>query len=337
MKYWGPYNRTTSNAVNYATGIEVNHLNVASDTTMSNIRYIKNGLTVGADATLTLNTPLRVSGNINFADSTGRLTLAGDLTLASDAYITSDAYVRGAGYALSLTSSFVIPASKTLTIKSDTIIDGGGNEVVFGDSSSKISLDNSVSLTLRNMSMRLFNTNQLTISGNAARLTLQNVILYLDSDYTFNEGYLYIDGDVIMRGDSSFIYNSDSSTPRPMYIQRQALLYFDVGTTFKFNPGGTTPHSSSSRSYLRMWDATSMLYFNGSTFNVPTRGVQLTNGTLIFDNRVYISNKDASNNINTDIDLGITLGGNGTGDLNVYVLAGARVELSGYLKFNNAS
>jgi hypothetical protein len=327
--------------VNYATGIETNHLNVTSNTTIGNIRYIKNGIGVTSSNTLTLNTPLRVSGNLNFGTTPASLSLGGDLTLASDAYLTSGMKLAGNGYSLALTSSLVVPASKTVRITANTIIDGGGNDVVLA-SSGKFQIDANCTLTLRNMTLKgLSGTEspQIVFGDTSANLCLQNVTIYMDGNYSLGNsagdagGRVYIEDDVILRGNYTLEYTSYY----PLYIQSNAMLYVDSGTTFKFNPGGGTSHTSDYRSMLRMTDATSWLYFNNSTFEVPVNGVELSKGTLILDNKVSFLNKNDTA-ANTDSSKAITLGtGSAAGDMYIYLLAGARAEVTGYLDYNNTN
>jgi hypothetical protein len=337
--------------------MKAEHYNVATDQTFSNVHYFKQGFSIASNKTLTLNTPVRVSGNISM-DSGSILSLGGDLTFASDAYLATlssdNSKINGNGYALVMTSSLVIPSGKALHVSGNTIIDGQGNDLVLSDGDAQLKVDANATLTLSNMTIRLLSgtgTPQLTGDDDSSRIALQNVTMYMDGDFDFVKGYLYIHDDVIVRGKydaytepatatTYYNYKLSYESVKPLVIGQNSMLYFDLGTVFKFNPGGTGTHAQDvateyQRFLLRFNDFTSVLSFNGSLFDVPTNGVRLSHGTMIFDNKCWINNKDGDGVVNTTAANGIRLGdgSSATNDVNVFLLSGARVEVNGYFDF----
>ena len=313
--------RYNSNTLNYLVGIETTSMNIATDTSIDNIRFIKDGFSIAAGKTLTINTPLRVSGDMAFADAAAALTLNGDLTLASDAQFTTIAKINGNGKTMHLGGT--LRPSNDITISGGLIIDGNGNDVYF-DGTNQLVLDSSTSVTLQNMNLHLKGTDPIapTTTG---QITLRNVTIKLEADTSISAGYLHINENVAVSGESfKFSYLSEY----PLNIHNNSLFHFDIGTELVFNPGGSVPHTTGQRDLFRASDRTSLLSFNGSTFTAPTSGINFEKCTLVFDNKVTLNNKDALGDYNTDPDLAITINSE---NANVYLLAGARVEVNGYV------
>jgi ribosome modulation factor len=350
------YHRTDSNA--YAFGIKNNSneicyldslidvysdaYTVASDTTISNLTFFKSGITVNASKTLTLNTPITSSGAINLNVS-GSIALTNDLHLASGTTITHGGKIYGGGHAVFLHGDLSIPDGETVYLKSGTIIDGCNNSLdLLG--SSVLSVDDAISVTLRNMQINLVSGTQITMVSPSSQLTLQNVVINLDGDFGFTNGRLYIEDDVIVKGRMSaspcgyvFAYRSNY----PMYINPYATFYFDLGTAFRYIPGAasnrTTTHAAS-RSLINMSNRTSAIYLNGASLEAPVNGIALTKGSLILDNKVTFSNTDSDLYANSNRDYAITFGdGTAANDMDIYMLAGAKAEVVGYVDYNNAN
>jgi hypothetical protein len=363
--------RTTSNSMNYyAPIIRSNSYNttvynsaysLSADATLNNIVFFKSGIDVGVSGTktLTINTPSRISGPLtlshnNTVSQWSTLKLGGDVTFGSDVTLTNHAKIDGQGKTVHLSGPLSIPSNKTLRFSGNSILDGHGNTITLNYQST-LSADNGVTLTLRNLvikGVQYDNTipsaanTRLKCLDNDGRLCLENVTLDLSSDYLFPQGRLFISGDVIVKGPHSFSYMSG----QPMTIQSGSTLYFDLGTTFTYNPDDATNshagagdyrvyRSHTDKTLLRMADSTSTLYFNGATFNVPGNGISLTNGSLVLDNRVtfnsYTDNKWTTPT--TTSGNAIKFGdGTSSDNLTVYLLAAARLELTGYLDYENS-
>ncbi len=318
---------TTLEAGGNGITTHTSHITYASDTTLSQPELFKQGLTVAAGKTLSIDVILPVSGNINLSNS-GTLKLDGDLILDSGAYLTSGGIIKGEGNTLLLTSSFVIPSNSRLKITSNMVIDGQGNNLVIGQGA-KLIVDPSISVTIRNTNW--FNSNSaphLEMRADTSILTLDNVNMAFDRNFSFTQGRLFIDNDVMITGTNTFAYSS----LKPLYIEPFATLRLDIGTTFSFSPNESGPHTASERDLLRLIDRTSQLYFDGCTINLPDAGMRLTRGTVCFDNNITIngnlSNYDAAHSLEFGDGISIDT------DVEVKVLSGARVQLNGYMWHN---
>lgn len=242
---------------------------------------LNKGFTILPGARATLDTVVSVSGPVDLR-RTGRLQLITDLQLDNGVTLSSGGYLGGRGYTLDFNGSFTIPRSEVLHIISDTVIDGHGG-TLFLDSHAHLFIEQDVTLTLRNLFIRSKINSPflppLVCGGNSARLALDNVGLKFADDFVFLKGQLFVHRDVFVTGTNSFIYKS----PKPLFIDNQSLLAFDIGTSFTFAP------TTTDQKLLVFKDATSGLYLNGSTFNTTSTGVRLTRGTLYLDNKVIFN------------------------------------------------
>jgi hypothetical protein len=341
MNYYAPTIRSNS----YNVKVYNETYTLTDNETKNGFVFFRDGITIPRYKTLTLDTPARISGQINCIggidypdEDSGILKLGGDLVFGSDVSMPDNKYLRinGDGHVLHLSGDFAPSTGGTLSLAGDTIIDGHGNALALTETSDLV-LEANTTVTLRNMIIKIgtFSRGMDSIlscaSDDSTRLCLENVTLELNQDYAFEYGRLYISGNVTVRGPSTFTYNSIV----PMNIHSNSMLTFDVGTTFKYNPGGSSTNTD--YSLFTMTDLTSVLYLNGATFDGPACGPELLKGTLIFGNKVTFKNYTDTTNTryNTDAFNGITLGNgeNGLDDVNVYLLSGARVEVEGYLDY----
>ena len=163
----------------------------------------------------------------------------------------------------------------------------------------------------------------------SSELSLQDVELALSSDYSFSQGYLFIDNDVMVTGTSIFAYES----ALPCYLRKFSTFYFDLGTTFSYVP------SNSSRTLITMDDVSSVLYLNGCTLIAPAdnryNGIRFSRGRLILDNHLKFENLNGITP-NANISKAITFGDGASSqnNIDVKVLAGAFVEVEGYLDYD---
>jgi len=267
--------------LNSAVTIYDTHQTYASNTTEENFVYFKDGFTVNADRTLTLHTPIPVTGNINLSD-TGKINLANDLYLGSNAYLTNGGQIDGNGFALVLSCTFEVPENQVLQITGDTIINGHGT-TLYLNPHAQITVDNNVTLTLKNV--RIKNTRNskddpmISLSGANSKLALMDVELALADDFWFTEGHMFIHDDVVVSGSSQFIYRTTESS----YIEDAAMFGIDPDSTFFYAP------ESTSNNLINMLSKTSGMYFDGSTLKTTTTGIRLSKGMLCFDNNVTIT------------------------------------------------
>jgi len=90
----------------------------------------------------------------------------------------------------------------------------------------------------------------------------------------------------------------------------------------------TGRHAQSQRNLIKMADATSQIYFDECTLQLPDSGWQLTKGSIFFDNKVTVNGNTTQAN---SFELG---NGLATGDLNIQLLSGAWLDNFGYIYYN---
>ena len=165
----------------------------------------------------------------------------------------------------------------------------------------------------------------------SSSLTLDTVNTTFDRNFSFTQGSLFIDNDVQVTGTSQFAYSS----LQPMYIEPFSKLHFDIGTTFSYSPGVSGPHTSAQRNLVNLIDRTSQLYFDNCTINVPDYGIQLTRGTILFDNRIVINGNTA--NLDTAHSFQLGDGTSVDNDVEIKVLGEANAIMNGYMYHNPAT
>jgi WD40 repeat protein len=317
--------RTTSNAVNliyqiptansidgsifprYVTNHYVFHN--GAWTARGWVRF-NNGFTVMPQAVVSMDTLTTVSGGFDLRD-TGVLKLNNDLYLSHNVTLTTGGYIKGnaANYGqantifmggdLALSSISDSPMVIHITgdwanggQSGDTVIDGGGHTLTIGDYS-QIFVDQNVTLTLRNMTIKT-NASSLTkpaiqLASLGSKLALDNVLLDLGADFHFLNGQLFIHDEVAVTGTSAFVYNS----PRPSYITSGATWSFESGTTFSIAPATYTDQpytagTATSNNFIVLADQSAALSLNNCSLKTTFTGARLSQGMVLFDNKVAI-------------------------------------------------
>ena len=253
-------------------------------------RFVKfrHGFIVDPSYTLSLDIVDPVSGVVNLGrqnttvGATGAIALDSSVTFGPDVSLVQGGIVYGEGNTISFDGDFELPARKRLRILSDTVLDGRGNNFIFGQDA-QIMIDHGVTVTLKNMTIsnvsNAYFKQIVEPVGSTAGVALDNVIFDLQDDVYFKNGKLYVHGDVLVSGEHTFMYRSGATS----YIVKNALLLFDCGSTFNYNP------TTTSDSLIHMVDGSSCMAFDGAkleSFGTPLR---LTNGRLYLDNSVTIS------------------------------------------------
>ncbi|QQR48601.1 hypothetical protein IPF37_03475 [bacterium] len=313
--------------------IFLNNSNFVATTTICALNYYKAGFTVAAGKTLILNDPLPISGKINL-NNTGILSFGSDVYFGANVYFTNGGLLQGNGHSLILTGSLTIPANKTVRIDSNTIIDGQGNDI-FLDNNAKFAVSAGVTFTLRNVKLKNLSGIQIDLEGaGTAALALADSAIFLDHNFHFADGKLFVHEDVHICGTNKFIYES----LYPLYITSNSALICNPASTFRYIPGGGT--SSTDRTLMRFADTTSFFYLDQATFEAPVNGVQILRGTMAFDNKCTIINLLADGvtpNITRTNAVTIGDGTTSDNDATLHVFSGAHLEVQGYLDYNNAN
>ena len=324
-------NRITTLENTPASGITIHteHQSYADNTSITEPQLFKAGFDIAADKTITLDLALPVSGNINLGGS-GTLQMAGDLYLDSQAYLTIGGIIKGEGNTLLLSSSFVIPENNRLIIGSNLVLDGQGNNLVIGNNAQLI-IDPALSVTLKNLNWANTTSNDfLIMRGNTIDLTLDNVNTLFDTTFNMTQGALFIKNNVTIATPQIFAYSST----RALTVLPAAELHFDVGSTFSFSPNPTGPHTQEQRSLVRLTNQSSRLYCDHCTVELPDYGMQLTKGTILFDNKVTINGNTAAIDEQHSLEFG---DGTSNNDAYVDILSGANIVVNGYMYHHPAT
>ncbi len=307
--------KNTSNAFVSTVRIYDDHQIYTADTTEENFVFYKAGFTVSDGKTLTLNTPTPISGEINLSD-TGILSLDNDLYIASNSYLTNGGIVDGNGNSFVLSCNFTIPENQVLQITSDTIINGHGTTIIL-EPHAQITVDNNVTLTIKNARIRNTRNSSgdplISILGGSGKLALQNCELALADDYYFDQGHLFIHDDVIISGTSALRYTSEAHS----YIAHAATWYFDKRSKLIYDT------QNLENNLIILQSKTACMYLDGATLQAGDMGLRLSTGRLLLDNNVTFSCPTSMIIFGDSSKIDI--------DLQVHVLADARVEITGYV------
>jgi len=225
----------------------------------------------------------------------------------------NDYFVKGDGNKIIFEDELQVPA--TLRFKNDMIIDGNDNPLILG-ASGNLFVDNGVTVTLQNMIIKDLSDGKIIMGDLNSQLVLDNVVIWLDGDYSFTQGSFFVHNDVIISGSShTFKYQSDENS----FIMKQSKLNIDNGVRFSYEP---TPGNDDD--YLVMIDNTSYLYLKGSTLYAQDSGLVLDTGTVIFDDLVTLSADGQS------VASGIEFKPN----ITAIMVPGSNVQVYGVIDFN---
>ena len=253
--------------------------------------YFDDGFTVLNNATATINCLYPIAGSIDLR-GTGNLVLDGDLALDNQCTITQGGYVSSDGSTLALYSNVTIPQGVVMHCTGDIIINGHGNTLHL-EPDTQLFLDNNSTLTLKNMILTIDRSYPgqpaLHVSTSLSKLCLDNVVLNLGNDLYLNKGQFFFHNDVVVTGTSALVYTSPASS----FVASGSSLYFDYGTTFSYAP--CTP----SGNLLKLVDETSSLFFDGATLKTTATGMQLTKGSVYFDDLVSLEQRDYGMTLNS--------------------------------------
>ncbi|MCB9493373.1 MAG: hypothetical protein H6679_03800 [Epsilonproteobacteria bacterium] len=290
-----------------------------------------NGVSLPSKSDVYFNVPLPVQGIVEFgADCTMHLMsdlhTASHINFAIGQNCSDCAYINGQGYTLFLGGDINVPASRSLHIAGDLTIDGNGYTICFEDLLSEIYVHEHCTLTLRNLILRGWDGNcQLAGQG---RVVLQDCEIDLSPEMVAEyegDGEVEVRSLVSVQGGGKLVFGGRSS----LKIDSFSTLWMDSDTTLHWK--------NQTRTGLVMVDETSRIFLNGGNIHADAKGenkgLQLTKGTLLLDNRCMIQN-DGNTSATRSFQLGD--GRNTANDVDVKVLAGALVEVDGYMDFNPA-
>jgi len=254
-----------------------------------------------ANTSCTYNAFFPTSGIVNLKN--GKFYLANDFLINSDCSIVSAGTIFGNMGALlvsplitattfpsvSITSPLKIydltiyfPNDTTIAaplyINGSCALIGSGNTITLNKNKPIIVQRNS-QLLLQNISLVGLGLNTIACTNDSSVIVLKNVIASLDYDYNFSRGTLMFQHDVVLRGTNKFIYSATTTST----IDFNTLVFCDYGVTL------SVYQQRNFKTPLYLADASSNLYLNGCSLIISKTGLELSQGTVCFDNKVTIS------------------------------------------------
>lgn len=212
-----------------------------------------------------------------------------------------------------------IDLSGTWTFQGSCSIEGQGN-IIDLSSGGSIVVSDDTQLTIRNAIIHGLQDTQIRCLGSNSSLTLNDVYIVLDDDYTFSVGSISFKNTVeIIAFDSSFVYQSDQTST----VQLNSQLILDEGITFSYDP------RSSSAELLAFIDKSAELHLAGGSLYITTTDMHITNGTIkVLQNST----------VKTDNQAGIILGNDTDAhDAHLYISTGTSFKIQGIMQYRNVN
>lgn len=173
-----------------------------------------------------------------------------------------------------------------LTFTGNSTWSGRGNVLQFG-STSTLAVEDGSTLLIQDVTLNSVDTNKIRVKGANGKLTLENVVLALDADYSFTIGSLEIRGDVdIAGGLHSFIYQSAQTST----IAANSRLIVDFDTTLSYASTTTTGTA------LQFTDNTSELLLRDGTLRAAAY-LNLTKGKFSVEGKSSLVNTTTAQTI----------------------------------------
>jgi hypothetical protein len=334
--------------------------NATQYTTTGTLRghvMLKNGLSVPSGYS-TWDGDGFVNGSIIWAAGSSRLILASDLKLGSTAIIPYADYsskIIGQGNKIELGADLSV--FNTLMLRGSSLtIDGKGHTLsLMRGETPQINGTDGATLTLKNMTLYIGAgpTGSMTIFGynTPLNLILDNVALVCKSNGFFypvgilGNGSLTIRGNVSIESNGGVVILSGESRVT-VSIEKNSTLRVKKNTAFSLVKFALNTACTS----FSMADQTSVLHLDGCDFYTSTlysdapEALNLSKGTVIFENKVRIFNSFYNNFTgrpnstgNKNMSKGLIFGdGTPENDVDVRFLSSAYVTVDGCMKYNHS-
>lgn len=219
-----------------------------------------------------------------------------------------------------------------IAFSGNSVLDGRDNVISFSPTFT-LFVEPSSSLLIKNITIQGLSQGQLLVD-NSSTVSFQDVLLVLDSDYTFSSGRFEILKNLEIAGSGhSFIYSTTVTSLIRSFLPSAATLV--TSSTFACNPGfngtltidpGVTfQYSSTNTTGIQFEGANAQWIFNSATF-ITNNTLQLTVGRLVFDGKTFLQGAGS---------LIIGDGFNAADDLTVEIKPAANVIVSNTLIYRN--
>ncbi len=317
---------------NTAVSRQANQLFTAGATnTILGFAALENGFSLESNlTTCTYNAFFPMGGKVNMRG--GQLTLARNLIFDKSFYTTSSGVILGGSNSIEFgatTTDLVFRDSlyfnnTSLLLNNDTrvyaLLQFGGNCKINGRGS-VLNLQNPAGIIIRPNSQLILedvfikNVGRTNIRcmNDGSSLTLRNSIVALNANYTFSNGSITFDEDVMITGTSVFAYTSGVGST----VNSLATLFMDHDTTFSYATRRAL------NNVLTMIDQTSTLFLNGCTLFSTHTGLQIQAGTLLIEDTVTFSSMAYNSGEAIDISPNVT----------TKIKGGSNLQIFGRLKY----
>lgn len=198
-----------------------------------------------------------------------------------------------------------------LVIKNNCKINGRGKRLTL-QNGSEIVVRPGASLILEDVELAGVGKSNVRCLTDAASITLCHAQLDLAHNLTVTRGLLLLQETVAVTGTNALILSSPLAT----IINSGSMLYIGSGATLQYAPPSTR------RDLLSFTDPTSVLYLDSCSLVSTRTGLQLSEGTLFFDDAVTLSSQA----------LYAAEGMSLASTMTIEVRSGANVKLYGYVR-----
>lgn len=207
-----------------------------------------------------------------------------------------------------------------VTFSGTNVWDGQGN-IIELDLTCTLFIDSNSSLMFKDMTLIGLGNNNVNGLDSSSNILFNNTNIILRNDYTFSLGRLDFINDVSIQGNStSFIFTASDQA----YINEDSSLTIE-DTIFRYAP------NNSNRNLLAFIDQTSQLILKNATLATSSAGLQLLNGSVLFDGLNCLANEGSS--LATSIEFG---NGMALNNVCLELLPAAQLLTQGYVYYNNA-
>ncbi len=205
-----------------------------------------------------------------------------------------------------------------ITFTGINVWDGMGNTLEF-DSTCTFLVSARSSLMFKDMEIIGLGNNNIKNLDSTSTITFNNARILLKNNYTFDRGKIDFINDVTISGNNkSFVFTSTSLGT----VQPNSSLTFNDNTTFRYAP------SSASRNFFIL-NRTSELTLKNATLSTSNVGLQLLDGSIIFDGIVSLVNEGTSSATSLEF-------GNNSISRNPYleIMPASNVTIQGYVNYS---
>ena len=220
--------------------------------------------------TLSLDSTISLGSNVNSVrwDSTGTYIVVGDGGNNVSVYKLLEGVLLLSDLRLFLKGDLDIRTP--MSFSGDCLINSRGNRITLkGDGA--FDVKDAATLRFEHTILQLQKAGSFNLEGNTSRVIFEDTTIELAAEAVVSTGVLEIDGDVFVKGDHTFEYNSTN----PMEIDAESTLHLNDEVTLKMGKSNVDSNQP-----LIFTDTTSVIYFNDSNLIITGSGANFSNGKM---------------------------------------------------------